>query len=1087
MEWSDEQKLVLDGKGNMLVSASAGSGKTTVMVEKVLRLIKSGVDLRRILLMTFTRAAAKEMREKLVKKMYEEVRGENGEYIRAQIANLPFASIETIDGFCFSLMRKYFNVAGCDPAAATGEENAMKRALDESVDKAMEILFGRNDGEFIEAADFFRKRRSYDPFKQTVLKIIGFASARPDRDKFYELCASTDEQAVEKYYLEHRKLSVKYLITEIEAFREECAAEGYNDGTEPYNDAYERLKSVYGTESVSEFISTVSGIDVPKKINARLVKKGTVSGELAERSALVNDRIKTLMKKVAEDGEAHARRRENGQQQLIKRKLAETCILAEKEYASYKKRRNVVDLRDATDSALKILSDEKAREEIRSRFDYVFVDEYQDTNYLQEALIDGIGNGNVFSVGDVKQAIYHFRAAEPEIFIRRGERYDSGEEGKNYYLNTNYRSCGDILGFTNRVCDKVMVKDFCGIDYKNTARLSYGGKIKPIKGVAPVRVFVNGKKEIPPEIPRGKIYSVREAVTEESVDRESEFIASEILSITKNTFIEEGGTSRRPEYGDIAILVRVGSKFKPVTDALERKGIPYYTLKENIGIFPEREALIDVLRTVLNAENDIALYNAAVSPAGGFTDDELTAIRTDTTYGKTENTLWGTLNEYKGSLELEKKAKSFINFIENLRNKSAYYTAEEALREILSRNFDSHLRGRNAKVLAELNAFISYAGNVAANASCEEFIEYYDTCYKGNKPPVAKNAVAVMTMHGSKGLEFPIVFLPYQDGKGKNTVGNTELDGDLGLAVRLFSEEEKTVEDTFEARVIRMKCRDEERRELARLMYVAFTRAKNCLIISGKKVNPPLNVFDGASVMQWITFAAESDGKLAEAVTELPDIPEEKAQIKPKEQKDFDWERLKKKYKYEAETVMPVKYSVSEILSKQEGYGFNPFGKTGRAATEGTAVHAVMQYIDFGTDTLDGVKRALKEMVGAGILSEEEAESVDCGKILTALGSDIIAEARRYTYKREEPFVMYVSLDGKSGKVLVQGVIDLLIDEGDGYVVVDFKTGEADEKRLAERYGKQLSLYAEGVEKILKKPVKRKVIYSTGLGKSIEV
>ena len=249
MEWSDEQKLVLDGKGNMLISASAGSGKTTVMVEKVLRLIKSGVDLRRILLMTFTRAAAKEMREKLVKKMYEEVRSENGAYIRAQIANLPFASIETIDGFCFSLMRKYFNVAGCDPAAATGEENAMKRALDESVDKAMEILFGRNDGEFIEAADFFRKRRSYDPFKQTVLKIIGFASARPDRDKFYELCAHTDEKAVEKYYLGHRKLSVKYLITEIEAFREECAAEGYNDGTEPYNDAYERIKSAYGTNS----------------------------------------------------------------------------------------------------------------------------------------------------------------------------------------------------------------------------------------------------------------------------------------------------------------------------------------------------------------------------------------------------------------------------------------------------------------------------------------------------------------------------------------------------------------------------------------------------------------------------------------------------------------------------------------------------------------------------------------------------------------------------------------------------------------------------------------------------------------------
>ncbi len=1086
MKWSDAQEKILAGSGNMLVSASAGSGKTAVMIEKVIRLLKGGADIRRILMMTFTRAAAREMREKLVKKMYEEARAENGAAIKNQIAYLPFANIDTIDGFCYSLARKYFNVAGCDPAAAVGEENAMKIALGEAVERVMERAFA-TDEEFNRAADYFRKRRSYEPFKETVIKIIDFASTKPDREKVYFNCANGNKDAVESYYLSSRKKILVTLYNELTAFLNECTAENYGDGPKNYAEAAERMESAAKSGEVGEFIATAGNITVPAKINARLVKSGKVSEYLAERSAIVNERIKAFVKKVKEDGEIYARKDGESQQNLIKRKLAETCVAAEKEYAAYKKRKNLVDIGDATGFALKILSDEKAREEIGNRFDYIFVDEYQDTNYLQENLIEGISRNNVFSVGDVKQAIYHFRAAEPEIFLRRGERYDSVGDGENYYLNTNYRSCDEVLDFTNRVCDRVMIKDFCGIDYKNTARLSFGGSAKAIVGVPPVRVFLNREEDERPSPARGEIYSVKNAPVEEKTDRESEFVAAEILSLTQKAFIEENGVKRKAGFGDVAVLLRKSAKMKPLSDAFERNGIPYYTLKENSGAFPERESLVDAVRVILNADNDAPLYNALVSPVGGFSDEIITVLRAQRFEENRDMSLWESLNTYKGDPNIEKKAKEFVDFIEEMRIRSAFLTAEEVMREVLSRNFDAFLKGKNPRVLEDMNAFISFVGGTAANSSCEEFIEFYDTCYRGNKPPVKENAVAVMTMHGSKGLEFPIVFLPYQDGKTKNSVGHIEIDSDLGLAVKLFSEEEKTVGDSFESRVIRMKCRDEERKELARLMYVAFTRAKNCLVISGKDVKAPINVFDGASVLQWVLYAAESDEEVAKIISDLPVFEQREREKKETESKTFDAGALKREYEFKEETVLPMKYSVSEILKKRDGYGFNPFEKKGEAATAGTAVHTVMQYIDYETDTIDGVKKAVEKMTEEGLLTEREASLVDSEAILKTLESDIIREAKKYPIKREQPFVMYVDADGKSGKVLVQGVIDLLIDEGDGYVVVDFKTGWAKESELADRYASQLALYAQGVEKILKKPVKRRVIWSVCRGTAVDV
>ena len=1085
MKWSKGQEAVLSTGGNLLVSASAGSGKTAVMVEKVLRLVKEGTDIRRILLMTFTRAAAAEMKEKLVKKMYEASSKADGEKVKEQLANLPFASIETIDGFCYRMARQYFNVVGCDPSASIGEDKAMEKALFDCATKVMEESFVNEDADFLRAADFFRKNRSYEPYKQTVIDIIKFASSRPNRDGFYRACAGDNSDAVEKFYLNYRRNEIALLIKDVTGFIDECESENFFFD-ELYTDIVKRLEAAKEAVTVAEFFSPVENVIVPRKINVNKVKKGEASEELADLSGRVNARIKSFLTGVVGDAQAY-RSGGSEQQRAIKRSLSESCIETEKAYAAYKKKRNLIDMRDATDYALKALDDEKTRKEVSEKYDYVFVDEYQDTNYLQETLIERITSDNLFSVGDVKQAIYHFRSAEPDIFLKRESRYDTLGEGSNRYLNVNYRSCEEVLDFTNRVCDAIMVKDFCGIDYKNTARLGYGGLERPIKGVDPVSVFIDSSEDPPTHPLRGEVYGVKDAPISDSSDNESEFIANDVLSAVNGCFItEKDGSERKVNFGDFAVLLRAGTKMKLVTSAFKKYGVPFYTLKENASAFPEREVLVDVVRVALNATDDASMYNAASSPVGSFSPSELVEIRSFNGNESRNCSLWEAFCRYSGIPKLKNKAEEFVEYIEEIRRKCAYMSVSELFEEILSRNFDAYLRGHNPVALGELNAFISFVSSLGVNSSCEEFIDYYDTSYKGNKPPARENAVAIMTMHASKGLEFPIVYLPYQGSRPMPKVGQTELDAELGLAVKLYGEEEGTVGDTFATRVVRLKCREEERQELARLMYVAFTRAKNRLVVTGREVKVPLGVYEGNTILQWIAYAAESDEVLRSTIKDLPKFEAAGAEKKVAEEKPFDKNLLEKNYAFEKETALPMKYSVSEILKKNDGYGYNPFAKKGKAAAVGTAVHTVMQYIDYSVDDEDGVKKTVEELFLQGALTEEEAASVDEKAILRTLRSDVIREARKYPIKREQPFMMYVPYDDESGKVLVQGVIDLLIDEGDGYVVVDFKTGGGSEEELRNRYGKQLSLYAEGVEKILKKPVKRKIIYAINSGKTVE-
>lgn len=1073
IRWSDEQKAVFGAKGNTLVSASAGSGKTTVMIEKILRLLEEGQDLRRILVMTFSRASAQDMKNKLVEKMHKRISfGSASDNLRKQLENVPFSNICTINSFCYTLMKRYFSAIGADPSCSILDEEEEKKLLDECLDRVLEREIEKGDENFLRTLEYFSQGRKSDGVKKAVLSLRSFICVQEDPEAFLKNAESPDGEARESYYLSRMRKRTRKLLISGESVLTLKEEEGVPDNDEGYRDVVLRLRRA-GEGTIKDFFSEILGVVVPKAFDKRVVEKGKMTAELLNKSADFLHAVSALKKEVEKAKDLYDK--PSGKAFVVD-VLISLYRENEKEYALRKKQRSVVDFNDAERAALDILADEKYKEEIRASYDHVFIDEYQDTNYLQEALLRGISKGdNLFAVGDVKQAIYLFRFAEPKIFSDRKKKYD-GEKGAgvNCRLNDNYRSCDAVLNFTNRVCAEAMTEDFGGVDYARDAMLR--GGLKEAGAADAVRVYTYPKEEEKPVAERGKIYRVGTAPKKSRGDKEARFVAEEAARMI--------AAGRKPE--NIAVLVRAGKYLDPVAEELSKRGVPYYVAKDQKAILPERETLVDVLRLLLNDNDDISLYNVLSSEWIGFSEEELLKLRL---YSPAVS-FSEAFRKYEGDVEIQKKRDEFRAKTEEWRFRSSYMTVADLMRTILKDGYDAVLL-KKREVIAQINAFVLFCEKQAERMSLDEFIRYYDTVYNGNTPPTPSSAVTLMTLHGSKGLEFPVVFMPYISKTFKN--GNDKkaivCDRELGMAVKHFDEEEVRSENTFPSYVLGMKKEAEESEGEMRLAYVAFTRAKEELILIGQEKKFDGEGEDASCIMDWLTLAAKRDGSFGSYFRPLPPPREETVVRPPARPKSLDLTRLEAVYPFEEATKMYAKTSVSGILEKEEAKGVKIVNKDDGRAAVGTATHAVLRYIDLTADTAEKAETEIKKMVNEGLVTEEEAELVDRDKIAAVLAAPELSAARVCPAHREYPFISYVGMNGsKTDKILVQGVIDLLVDLPDGtFMLVDYKMSRLGAETLKERYAEQLDLYKQAVENILKKPVSVTYIYNVERGYCVKL
>ncbi|MGI6522985.1 MAG: UvrD-helicase domain-containing protein [Christensenellales bacterium] len=1098
IEWKDAQKSVLDDSGNMLVSASAGTGKTTVMLEKVIRLLDQGHNIDRFLIITFSKASAAEMKEKLIKQLFEKLReGGDNIHLKKQLDLIDFSNISTIDSFFYNIFKMFYAQIGYDPSFEVADEKESNLIFNQSIEEVIEEYLHKEDMGFFNLMERFIRSRDISPLKKAIMEISIFLNKQKDIDAFEQKAVRVLNLSLEKtpavsFYVAYHKKTLRKYRAELENIVEEVcikAPDLFQKYKDYINNIFELLKNIYTKENFEDFCQAIKVADIPRKPGPRNLLG--IEAELNDDIGLFHTSFTKYVKEFQaelEQNPIEGKRLKESVKDV--KKLLEIVLSVRERYLFNKQKRKKLDFADLSTLALKILSIESCREKIKDQFDFIFVDEYQDTNYIQEEIIKLCSKGdNLFMVGDPKQSIYQFRDAEPQIFLDRYHIYETSKGGgKNKNLNDNFRSDHRILEFINMVFGEIMSEDFGGVNYKKNALLVPDKPFPKVSSLPAVEIF-EYQSNSKAEQPKG-IYSVKEH-TQASIqqDIQAKYVADKILSLVGKEYIYDKklNEKRLIKFNDIAILMY--KRDDKIIKELEARQIPFSAPGFSEDKVYEIELIVDYLRIINNMTDDIALTSVMLSPLYSFSPKEMLEIRKNSL----KDAFWESLIEYNGNQTLEFKIKTLLDNIDRYKKMSWHLSVYELMLTILSEGFDALILKKGEKATERINNFINSVKGREFSRSVTSFLEYYDNAEREDfELSTMGDAVKISTIHKSKGLEFPVVFVVDAD-KGYDARFDSErdlfLDNDFGIAIKHFDHDQKTKSHTLLTKSFLLKKRHREIEECMRLMYVAFTRAQNHLFISGKKQSKEkLFSQDGKSFIEWLCYTARQNPKINDYICKDEIVFETQTEQKIEvvsEKPKIDFGPLVFEYKHKTATQMPLKYSVTSLkdfeYSEEFTYSKNSY-LTGQESIErGIFYHKVFQLIDFEKREGLDIRRQLEEFAEKGLLDEDETREADITLIENILKSQIIDYAIANKYFREKPFMLYVPMNELldtdcTDKVLVQGVIDLLII-GEKNYIVDFKVTQSKSSNAMKTYQKQLSIYRMAVEEITGLKVEKTFVY----------
>lgn len=1103
---------------DMLVSASAGSGKTTVMVEKILRYLEEG-SITRIIVLTFTKASASDMREKLMERLSDAVRlgGEKASHYKEQIRQLPFAYIGTIDSICGQICTRYFEIVGLNPALETLDDEEAKALRSLAMDEVFEDLIRKGDQNFDEIASLYGNAKTFDGLKETMGIVLNFLSAQENPEAFINFAKEEaqkdflDSGAVKNLIAYYRKSCgflrprLNNLVAKSLKIRESTDKEREAN----YNKAVE-LEDFCSSVTYADdegFIDFISNYGSLSRMPSKSVKSSFANNDFVACLGDYNEKIKELLEKAKEvfGKGVEGCRKEDEESRGYVSKLLDIVSLVREKYATLKKEESKKDFEDVERNALAIFEHEEIAKEFSEGIDHVFLDEYQDTNKLQEAIFKKIARDNLFMVGDVKQAIYGFREAEPQIFLDKLKRYQTGKEGKNVPLNKNFRSAQTVLTFVDRVFSELMTYDFGGIDYKEDSTFGKAGiKDKDLQMTPEVEVVVFSNKEKEKKAADDFVYSVEggKKVVKEECD-EDWYIANKIAELVERETIidKETGLRRRLRYGDIAILYRSKTPSAGTRKVFDKVGIPYRAEGFDGEISNEDlDKINNYLRTIDNYKQDRCLAGSMLSPFGGFTEKELSEIRKQN-YKKYY--FHEALALYDGALN--DKISRFFERLKEYKKLSALVDVPTLIGKIMTDSgyLTALLADGKTDRISYYNAFIQELRTKKHAQNLQSYLEFLDSGVELEieAPQRALDAVNMMTVHKSKGLEFPVVFIAHAGGK-RNAVTEKQtiiLDSRFGLGVNSFDESSGQTTKSTRKLAIERAIVEKENFEALRLMYVAFTRARCRLYVVGTTALTEYGVRlkgKGAltlpqeltSFMEWIIFASERDDMIkitrdpfVERRACLLDAP---LSIVQKESAPLTF----MDYAHEESISIFNKYTVTGLnVNNVDGVTYIP-SSVPQSAEKGIAYHKVMELIDFNKHSLSEITAFIEELEREEVI---ERGMVDGEIIEKTLTHPLFDEVRKGNPLREQEFIYYAPacevLEGVSArdKVLVQGVMDLIV-EGEQNILLDYKVSGAPNEILRERYRKQIELYARAYEEMTGKKVSRKAVFVLNRGEVIE-
>ena len=1095
VKWTKEQEKVINLRNrSLLVSAAAGSGKTAVLVQRIISMVTDEtdpLDIDRLLVVTFTNAAAAEMRERVGAAIENALEQDPyNQHLQRQLTLVHNAQITTIDSFCIRILRDHFHKIDLEPGFRIADEGELKLLREDVCEAVLEDFYQKADPEFLRFADSYSGAKNDLQIKEMILKLYNYAESYPWPKEWLETCVQQYEAANEaeleekswiRDFLSYLNVRVENLITAQEKLLELTQEP---DGPYMYEasiaDDLRQLENLRKCEHFSQWQAAISAIDF-KNIG----RSGKYEGSVAKKDAVMSgrkrmkDQIDKWKKTIFATMLEVQLERLTQTSKMVRMLVTLTQAFSDR-FQEEKQKKNMLDFSDVEHNALRVLVDSETKELTETALEYqqqyreVMIDEYQDSNYVQETLLTAVsgvknGNENLFMVGDVKQSIYRFRLARPELFMDKYHRFSTEESSQQRIdLHRNFRSRREVVEAVNDIFYPLMEKDLGNVAYDAEAAL-YAGAVYPDYENADC---------CKPEL---LLVPSQESGMERR-EQEAAAVAGRIRELVETQEIP-GIT-----YKDIVLLLRSMSGWaETYQKVFEQEGIPLIVASKT-GYFSatEVQTVLSLLRVLDNPYQDIPLAAVMKSYFGKFSSEELAQIR----------------SEYPGMpfyqcveqmLPVSEKIIAFQEMLQKFRQRIPYTPIHRLLQEILDetgyRNYVAALpAGEQRRANLDMLMEKAVAYEQTSYHGLFHFIRYIDRLMKydvdyGEAEIVSEqeNAVRLMSIHKSKGLEFPVVFVC---GMGKqfneqDLNSNMIFHPEFGIGLKWFDCEKRTKANTLIHQIFAMEAKKENLGEELRVLYVALTRAKEKLILAGTCKLPEEGQYSGFSREEKVPFSTRYDAKsywdwvIPVLGMENPDyryVIWDEARMQQEEQRKlqdtalehrtllealqnvsetelaqlketFSWE-----YAWKEEGAHKQKVSVSELKhrameerSESAEQTLNtaqplfpdeiatPYVprfvqevKENAGALYGTMVHRFLECLDFAglpdfADEKQGlyfVKQQIDALCALGRMQEADAKRLNWKQLLGFLQSDTAkrmrAAAEQGALEREKPFVMSV-------------------------------------------------------------------------------
>ena len=1100
-----EQRRAIDETGRVIVSAAAGSGKTFVMMQKLIGAIENRVDLDSVLAVTFTKKAAAQMKEKLRKSIIERIKELSDEIIKgnavdenrakcellkAQLPKIQTADISTIHSFCARILRTYFyaiDIDGTFDIMASDDAQAMdyKRRVADAMFDAYYEGDDENSQNFKTLLSFYRRSRRDEHLRELIFsgyeelrksvdyeRLLDRAETLYTEEGFEEICAELSTLADAKY---------SRLISDIEEF-----AESFRSSRPEYNKIFEEMIEACKNSIGRDIFSPQFEFFITKKPTLRKDKDSDEDRQADEEFKKFREKAKSRYEAIHGDISDRQTEKERFFASGIPAK-AYAAILKdfEREYTALKRDENKLDYNDLEHYTLRLLKNGDIANEVRAKYSCVFVDEYQDVNQVQEEIISSIGGENVFLVGDIKQAIYGFRGSESKHFRNKFEAFKSGN-GKALKLPNNFRSSDAVLDFVNRIFSDIMTEESCRINYREDGWMEPGGGYPQNYGLAKIHIF--GRDEDEGE--ELGVYSVKSVEGEVPHSREARAVLKIVEEELRGKHFDVGsGKMVQTQPGDICILTRKHNRAaEEIVRILNDSGYSVAGAQgEDITSRPEIRKIVDILSYIDNKQQDIPLATALLSPLGGLSCEELALIRI--AFKSEKRASFRDCCKWYikfNNDSIARKLRLFRERIENLRDLAEVFTASEMIDKILEdTNLEAeYSRGEKLKNIRRL-------GQEGEKISVSALLAKLRSGYEIKAPASSSSdSIKLMTMHASKGLEFPVVILSDICATFKGMEYNEiPLSKNFGFAPKCFDTENMLTYETVLRKLIKESTSKEELENELNLFYVACTRAKcNLHILAEEKVefNPAqvaeANTYAKLFDMTYLTEEMDLDDGNEESGKSVSGNGEKLENMSDKELYKRINSRFGREYVAANSVNLPVKSSASAILKMGEEDAVcvkQLFGGEGETGTErGIAYHRFLELCNFGIKDKQGIEGEIESFLNSGLISEEQRSLLDSETLTEILNIPIFGELGGAKLYREQEFLCRLPANEimdttAPDKVLIQGAIDLLAKTDTGYKIIDYKYSHKSAEQLIQTYSKQLALYKKAVQVITRTDAER--------------